>query len=179
MSFTPFVYVYFRHKNPVTCIVIHLLMDFWAIVYVQLLLKKLLWTFRYKSGVDVHFYFSWINILAKMAGCIFDCIRNGCYSLQKDYLIAVCVFCLYKRNILIPTTSDSCQNKENKGPKSLKDKTSHSWWQRFGGRVPTGGLPALVTMSWELGRTREIRLNPSHPALCNLSHSLDDALRLS
>ena len=42
MSFTPFVYVYFRHKNPVMCIVIHPLMDFWAIVYVQLLLKKLL-----------------------------------------------------------------------------------------------------------------------------------------
>ena len=40
ISVPPFVYVYFRHENPVTRVVIYLLMDFWAVVYVRLLLIK-------------------------------------------------------------------------------------------------------------------------------------------
>jgi len=59
----PFVYVYFRRESPVTCVSHSLLLDFWAVVYVRLLLIKLIWAFRCKSGVDTHFYFSWMSIL--------------------------------------------------------------------------------------------------------------------
>ena len=79
----------------------------------------------------------------RTAGCIFDCIRNGYHSLQEDYLISVCVFCLYKRNILILTTSDSCQNKENKGAKSLKDRHAIPEGNALG-----AGYPQEVCLPW-------------------------------